>query len=73
MTETTDERMAAALREVIRLYRAAAVEVLMREYRWRAGAAERFADLMVAEAAEGARRAAELRRTMQERTMHEHG
>lgn len=73
MTETGTEaeaagaRTAAALREAARLYRAAAVEVLMREYRWTAAAAERFAGLLGDEAADRARRAAELRRALRER------
>lgn len=62
----TDERTATALREVTRLYRAAAVEILMREYRWRPEAAEQFAGMMAEEVAGAARRAAELRRILRE-------
>lgn len=62
----TDERTATALREVTRLYRAAAVEILMREYRWRPEAAEQFAGMMAEEVAGVARRAAALRRMLRE-------
>lgn len=65
--EAAGARTGAALREAARLYRAAAVEVLMREYRWTAAAAERFAGLLGDEAADRARRAAELRRALRER------
>ena len=56
-----DKRTATAL---ARLYMAAAVEILMHEYRWRPEAAERFAGMMAEEAADRARRAAELRRIL---------
>ena len=71
---TGDERTTTALREVTRLYRAAAVEILMREYRWRPEAAEQFAGMMAEEAADRARRAAELRRILRgQGERHEHG
>lgn len=63
---TGDERTATALRGVTRLYRAAAVEILMREYRWRPEAAEWFAGMMAEEVADTARRAAALRRMLRE-------
>lgn len=60
-----------ALREMARLYRSAVVELLMREYRWSGGAAERFAaalDIEATAAAERARAARRDIRTRRERT-----
>lgn len=54
-------------REMSRMWRTAAVELLMREYRWRPEAAERFASQLALEVVEMATRAAELQRVLDKR------
>ncbi len=57
----------AALRELASFYRSAAVELLIREYRWTGGAAAGFVAALDREAAATAERARAVRRELTER------
>lgn len=64
----------AALVEMARIYRSAVAELLMREYRWTGGAAERFMLELDRETAQAAHRAQAVRRelsTRREMSFHE--
>lgn len=49
------------------LYRAAVIDILIRDYHWRGAPAERFADRLAAETAARAEREARLHRELNER------